>query len=130
MNITYPRDDIKPVNRSLDLNIFLFYRIKMKNSNQDVLLRKVPFSCDETSRACPPCVNERIDRRRLMSKTSFNGKYGKCSFNGTVFTIPQSPSANNLDGGFYSILAKESINVTTFVTAILEDAKNKNYNVR
>ena len=65
-----------------------------------------------------------------MSKTSFNGKYGKCSFNGTILTIPQSPSAHNLDGGFYSIFAKKSINSKTFVTAILEDAKNKNYNVR
>ena len=64
-----------------------------------------------------------------MSKTSFHGKYGKCSFNGTILTIPQSPSAHNLDGGFYSILAKESINATTFVTAILEDAKSKNNNV-
>ena len=52
-----------------------------------------------------------------------------CSFNGTILTIPQTPSPHKHDKGYYVVFAKERIDKTKHVMAILEDVKNKNYNV-
>ena len=55
--------------------------------------------------------------------------YGKCAFNGTILTIPQIPSPHNHENGYYVIFARERIDKTKHVMAILEDIENKSYNV-
>ena len=91
------------------------------------------FSCDEESTACPPCAHHKYDRLQLLSKSSFDANHGKCIFNGTILTIPQSLLAHNLNEGYYAVVAKEAINSekrNTYVMFILEDVNNKEYNVR
>ena len=112
-----------------ELILSSFCRIKTKDTTEDVLLRKIPFSCDEISTACPPCTHHKNDRRQLLSKIPFDGKYGKCTFNGTILTIPQIPSDHNHKNGYYVIFARERIDNTKHVMAIIEDIENKSYNV-
>ena len=76
---------------------------------------------------CPPCYHHGNKLTHLISKSPEN--YGKCTFNGTVLTIPQRQSLDDEIRQGYYIVAKETISAekkNTFILATLEDMKNKN----
>ena len=114
---------------SIFKNCFRLIRIKYRNGEDDgTLLRETRFVCPLDMTNCPPCYHHGNKLTHLISKSPEN--YGKCTFNGTVLTIPQRQSLDDEMREGYYIVAKETISAekkNTFILATLEDIEYKRH---